>query len=150
MDAFLSWHMFNIDGCVLRCNMRPLMFLLSIIFIIDIKHLIGLINHLLRQQPHLMVVQPVDGDPPGGGLNILVVASDTHHLTAFSLTQTYGILPDFLTVSLLWLRSLQGLPLPCCSLMLGGENLVRLAHHRLHQLFVYISISQDGLYSVQM
>ena len=130
--------------------MRPLMFLLSIIFIIDIKHLIGLINHLLRQQPHLMVVQPVDGDPPGGGLNILVVASDTHHLTAFSLTQTYGILPDFLTVSLLWLRSLQGLPLPCCSLMLGGEILVRLAHHRLHQLFVYISISQDGLYSVQM
>ena len=97
-----------------------------------------------------MVVQPVDGDPPGGGWNILVVASDTHHLTAFSLTQTYGILPDFLTVSLLWLRSLQGLPLPCCSLMLGGENLVRLAHHRLHQLFVYISISQDGLYSVQM
>ena len=97
-----------------------------------------------------MVVQPVDGDPPGGGLNILVVASDTHHLTAFSLTQTYGILPDFLTVSLLWLRSLQGLPLPCCSLMLGGENLVRLAHHRLHQLFVYISISQDGLYSVQI
>lgn len=130
--------------------MRPQMFLLSIIFIVDIKHLIRLINHLLRQQPHLMVVQPVDGDPPGGGLNILVVASDTHHLTAFSLTQTYGILPDFLTVSLLWLRSLQGLPLPCCSLMLGGENLVRLAHHRLHQLFVYISISQDGLYSVQM
>ena len=130
--------------------MRPQMFLLSIIFIVDIKHLIRLIIHLLRQQPHLMVVQPVDGDPPGGGLNILVVASDTHHLTAFSLTQTYGILPDFLTVSLLWLRSLQGLPLPCCSLMLGGENLVRLAHHRLHQLFVYISISQDGLYSVQM
>ena len=130
--------------------MRPQMFLLSTIFIVDIKHLIRLINHLLRQQPHLMVVQSVDGDPPGGGLNMIFVTSDTHHLTAFSLTQTYGILPDFLTVSLLWLRSLQGLPLPCCSLMLGGENLVRLAHHRLHQLFVYISISQDGLYSVQM